>query len=155
MPPADDRYRVSEGSMTSAAEEPISLEPAGRARRFANYLIDFVAQLLLVFLLAVVSTIIWGESSMAWIETTPDILLGVAMMFAYYVPMESLTGRTVGKFITRTIVVDEEGRRPTFGQVFGRTLARLIPFEAFTFFNSEARGLHDSLPKTYVVIKRQ
>jgi len=154
MSATDDRYRVSEGSMTSLPEEPISLDPAGRGRRFANYLIDTVAQVLLVAVLSAVSVVIWGESSLAWMETTPDIVFGLGMMFLYYVPMEGLTGRTIGKFITRTVVVDEEGQRPSLGQVLGRTLARIVPFEAFSFFSSDARGWHDSWPRTYVVIKR-
>jgi uncharacterized RDD family membrane protein YckC len=65
-----------------------------------------------------------------------------------------MTGRTLGKLITRTSVVDAEGRRPTFKQVLGRTFSRIIPFEPFSFFGKDARGWHDSMSNTFVVVKR-
>ena len=76
----------------------------------------------------------------------------------YYVPMEGLFGFTVGKLVTGTRVVNAQGGRPTWGQAFGRTLCRLIPFEPFSLFFSkdgEVRGWHDSVPKTWVVRRRR
>jgi uncharacterized RDD family membrane protein YckC len=150
----DDRYQVSEASMANAAEEPISVEPVGRGRRFANYLIDIISQLLLVFVLSTCAVLVWGEQWLAWLEKMPDIVLGIAMTLLYYLPTEGLSGRTVGKLITGTVVVDGEGRRPTFKQVAGRTFARLIPFEIFSIFGQDMRAWHDSMPDTYVVMKR-
>ena len=56
---------------------------------------------------------------------------------------------TPGKCATNTVIVNEAGNRPNFGQILGRTFARLIPFDALSFFS--ARGWHDSLSGTYVV----
>jgi uncharacterized RDD family membrane protein YckC len=53
--------------------------------------------------------------------------------------------------ITGCKVVNEKGGRPSFGQILGRTFARLIPFEAFSFLGTTGRGLHDSVAKTFVV----
>ena len=47
---------------------------------------------------------------------------------------------------------DENGTKPRFGQVIGRTLCRFVPFEAFSFFGE--RGWHDKIPKTRVVMAR-
>jgi uncharacterized RDD family membrane protein YckC len=78
-------------------------------------------------------------------------LFSMIIILAYYVPQEALYGRTLGKLATGTKVVDENGGKPSFKQVLGRTFSRFIPFEAFTFFASDARGLHDKLPRTFVV----
>lgn len=78
----------------------------------------------------------------------------LAVYLAYFVVMETIFQRTLAKLLTGTIVVTKSGTRPSFGQVLGRSLARLIPFEALTFlFDEHPVGWHDSLSKTRVVIK--
>ena len=140
--------------MAPGAEEAIAIEPVGRGRRLANYLIDLLAQIVAVIAVFVVVGLIGGEESLVWIEAVPDFVFGFLLSLAYYVPFEALTGRSVGKLITGTVVVNEDGHRPTLGQVFGRTFARIIPFEPFSFFRADARGWHDTMSKTYVVMKR-
>ena len=59
--------------------------------------------------------------------------------------------------VRRLPVVNEDGGRPRWGQVVGRTFARLIPLEPFSVLFSnhkKRRGWHDSLSKTYVVRRR-
>lgn len=93
----------------------------------------------------------WGDPGLAALEKVPDIVLGIVIMLAYYIPLETLSGRTIGKLITGTKVVSEEGRIPSFSAVMKRTLSRFIPFEAFSFLGKDPRGWHDTLSKTYVV----
>lgn len=96
-----------------------------------------------------------GEAAVAKLQNVGmQYLLGLILMLAYYVPLEAMFGRTLGKLVTGTKVVDENGNPPTWGKAFGRTLCRFIPFEAFSFFMADARGWHDSIPKTYVVKTR-
>ena len=85
-----------------------------------------------------------------------DYGIGIAAMLLYYIPMESIFGFTIGKLVTGTRVVTEDGGKPRWGQIVGRTFARFIPFEPFSllFSSEERRGWHDSLPKLYVVRKR-
>ena len=47
----------------------------------------------------------------------------------YYLVLEGLWGRTVGKFLTGIRVVTDTGGRAGFGRIFGRTLLR--PLDAF------------------------
>jgi uncharacterized RDD family membrane protein YckC len=71
---------------------------------------------------------------------------------AYFLATEGLFQRSLAKFLTGTIVVDTEGRRPTFKQTLGRSFACLIPFEPFSFLGgSNPVGWHDSLSGTRVV----
>ncbi|WP_188465193.1 RDD family protein [Bizionia arctica] len=69
----------------------------------------------------------------------------------YYVLFESLTNRTLGKIITGTIVINSlTFKKPSLGQIFGRSFSRLIPFDFISFISSKPRGWHDSIPNTMV-----
>lgn len=130
---------------------PLRIEPAGQGRRLANLVIDQVVQIVIGLVLGVLAAIFGGEEFVEKLDRIPDMLLGVAILLPYYIVCEATIGRTLGKLVTGTRVVDESGRPPTFKQVVIRSLCRLIPFEAFTFLDSPPRGLHDRLAKTYVV----
>lgn len=80
----------------------------------------------------------------------PTSVLIIAMFRTiYYFTFEAFFGLTIGKILSRSKVVDEEGKKPTATTIIGRTLLRLIPFEALTFFMP--RGLHDRSSNTFVV----
>ncbi len=79
-------------------------------------------------------------------------VLGIILSFFYFFISESLWGRTPAKFITKTMVVRAGGGPLTTSQVLGRTAARFIPLEAFSFiFSHHPVGWHDSLSATRVV----
>ena len=78
-------------------------------------------------------------------------MLELPFLILYYLFFESIFQSTPGKALTNTIVVNDNGQRPRFIQLLGRTFGRLIPFDALSFFGNDARGWHDSLPGTYVV----
>lgn len=140
---------------TDLSNEPIPIKaavvPAGRGLRLANLIIDYFAQSALGFVIGFMVVAIGGAQGAAFLEATPNIVLGIAILAVYYLAFEATTSRTLGKLITGTKVVNEDGDAPSFGQFLGRTLARLIPFEAFSFLGKVPRGWHDSLSKTYVV----
>lgn len=121
---------------------------AGGGKRFANYIIDIIMYLILVFVIGIVAGGVLGLS-----EREIDTLsrFSFLIFLFYYWVMESLTGKTVGKYITRTRVVKEDGSHPNGANILGRTICRLIPFEAFSFLGSPGKGWHDSIPKIYVI----
>lgn len=145
-------------------QERLEIEPAGRWRRFFNLLIDYACfSLLMMLVLVPYATWLYLDGGDAALEVLdePNLLrdygVGIGAMLLYYIPLEGFFGFTVGKLITGTRVVNEDGGRPRWGQIVGRTFARLIPFEPFSVLFSnhkERRGWHDSLPKTYVVRRR-
>ena len=128
--------------------------PVGQGARFANLIIDYLAQFAIGFVLGIIIVVIGGEQGAAFLEETPGFLIGIPILVAYYFVLEATTSRTLGKLITGTKVVNQDGGTPTLGQIVGRTLCRLIPFEAFSFFGTPPRGWHDSIPKTFVVKTR-
>ncbi|KRC03703.1 hypothetical protein ASE26_02400 [Duganella sp. Root198D2] len=80
---------------------------------------------------------------------------GVYIIFyvAYYVALEVLFGRTVGKLLTGTRVVTSEGQALSIPTALLRTFCRLIPLEPMSFSLGET-WWHDSLSRTQVVRTR-
>ncbi|MBI3234974.1 MAG: RDD family protein [Bacteroidetes bacterium] len=66
----------------------------------------------------------------------------------YIFLMEVTLQTTLGKILTRTKVFTPEGYKPTPGQIFKRTILRLMPFEAFTFLTGY--NFHDRFSDTIV-----
>jgi uncharacterized RDD family membrane protein YckC len=133
---------------------------ATQGQRFLNYLIDFVAQYAisaLVGVLAVLLSELLDINFLAnWISemnTLEQYLFGAFILLIYYGVFETLLARTIGKFITKTIVVLEDGTKPDSATILKRTLCRFIPFEQFSFFGINTRGWHDTISDTYVVRK--
>lgn len=88
----------------------------------------------------------------------PDAALGNAMYqrllpvwlllaAAYFPVCETLTGKTLGKLATRTIVVDADGNLPGWGKSIVRTLFRLIEVNPFLMGGIPA-GIATSVSKT-------
>jgi uncharacterized RDD family membrane protein YckC len=73
--------------------------------------------------------------------------------FGYYTMMEyNFKGKTIAKMLTKTAVVQTDGKPITFVQAFERTFIRLIPFEPLSiFFNDNKLCWHDVHSGTVVV----
>lgn len=135
-------------------EENIDLTKniASKGTRFGNLFLDQLffgipSSLLVNFL-------IYGD--LAGDPSSPEEaiinpLISWLLYVGYYIFMESVYGKTIGKMITGTKVIDENGGKPSLGQIVGRSFARLIPFEAFSFLGEKGIGWHDSLSKTLVI----
>lgn len=76
-------------------------------------------------------------------------LIMMASTFFYYILMEGISGQTLGKMITRTVVVNRYGEKPLWGEILVRTLCRFIPFDALSFI-PHGIGWHDRISQTYV-----
>lgn len=63
--------------------------------------------------------------------------------FLYYFVFEALFGRTLGELITRTKVIDRQGRKPTPRVIALRTLCRLAPFEPLSACQASQTCWHD------------
>lgn len=82
------------------------------------------------------------------------LLMVFFVPYVYYSLMEFLGGRTIGKYLTRTKVVDSNGLAPKFGVVLLRSLVRLVPFDFVSAFFSSRRMWHDSWTNTFVIKTR-
>ena len=152
--PRDNNSTAPVDSYSSQPTVTGDLTPAPRGMRFANCLIDQFALAGLSFAIGIALVAVAGEKGLELLDEPIGTLLSFASFVFCYFVMELVFGRTVGKIVTGTKVVRADGSRPSAGQIIGRTLSRIIPFEAFSFFSSPCVGWHDSLSGTRVVKTR-
>lgn len=138
---------------TDAPPGPQAAQPhygdASLGQRFANVVLDYFGVMMFAAVIGFVSAVVVGPDAL---DEIPDQLFGIGAMTAYYVLLEGLTGRTLGKLVTRTRVIGEDDEKPTWPRILGRSLARFVPFEMFSFLGGdEPRGWHDRWSRTRVV----
>jgi uncharacterized RDD family membrane protein YckC len=145
---------------------PVRVIPAGRRlamrmdagsiifRRWAGCWIDFIALVLVAapFLLLGV-----GSASRAGAA----MVLALLAVLAYFPVTEGIWGRSLGKLLTGTIVVNAEGDPPGVLRAIVRTLFRLIevnpflvgglPAGLFVINTKHCQRLGDMVAGTYVV----
>jgi uncharacterized RDD family membrane protein YckC len=148
----DDIYQPPKSDTNIETES--ELKRVGKGVRFLNYIIDYVIQVVAIVGITELVLISGNEKIYQTFQNTPDLLFGSIVTLIYYLSMEMSLGRTVGKMVTGTKVVNEDGNTASAGQILGRTFCRFVPFEAFSFLGEEVRGWHDSWSNTYVVRSR-
>ena len=160
-------YNTTPPGETGLADElnAYQLIPATQGQRFLNWLID---NLFMRFALSVVTSRLVGEllvrffpdfaMRLAYEQNTFDVLVanylfGFFNYLIYYTFCEkAFRGYTLGKLITGTRAVRDDGQELSLKDALLRSLSRLVPFEAFSGFGD--RPWHDSWTKTTVVKTR-
>ena len=144
-----------------ATQDDSRREDASNTKRFLNYLIDRVAiiggfaGLFFIGGLLENAGIVSGVTEFAGeIGGITDLILTAIGAVLYYTFFEGVFGRTLGKLITGTKVIDLNGKRPAFATILGRSFVRIVPFEPFSFLGSD-RGWHDRWSDTRVVDMRK
>jgi uncharacterized RDD family membrane protein YckC len=132
---------------------------ASGGQRFLNYILDFIFVTIIFVLICLFLGILIGLFGLDGLKNAMDgmgdsgwNLVLVVIYLSYFFITEGIFGRSIGKLITGTVLVDENGEKPDFGTVVKRSFCRLIPFDNFSFLGS--RGWHDSISDTYVVNKK-
>ncbi|WP_300568170.1 RDD family protein [Flavobacterium sp.] len=133
---------------------------ATQGQRFVNFTIDMIMRYVIIFgiglIIAIIAKITDNYEIVLWMTSIgqfEEYLLGFIILLIYYTTMETLLSRSIGKYITKTIVVMGDGSKPDLGTIFKRTLCRFIPFDGLSYFGGDHRGWHDSISDTYVVNK--
>ncbi len=145
----DNIYQTPKANLAVEADYS-SYDLATTGQRFSNMLIDTVMYLIFSMIVGVILGVLGFYESL---KEMNDTLFGLILMTVYFLPQEAIWGRTIGKLVTKTKVVSIDGKNVTFLKALGRTVCRIIPFEAFTFLGGDGHphGLHDKLPKTKVI----
>jgi len=115
-------------------------EPVPVNKRVINYLVDS---------LSIALIIVFFQSF--GIEILGNVFQIYLLFYTYFFFMEAAFGQTIGKFVTRTKVVDLNGEKPTLGRIALRSICRFIPFDPISFLFQDRVFWHDSLSKTRVV----
>ena len=135
----------------------IKFKETSKNKRFLNSLIDTIIYYLLLFALSIVFGAGLGLSGNVEVledENTINIfsyLLSFLIYFLYYSVFEYYSkGKTVGKYITKSRALREDGLIIDFSECALRSICRFIPFNGLSFLGSN-RGWHDRFSKTMVV----
>ena len=135
---------------------------ATQGQRILNLLLDFL--FIYIIILSVATSIVLiadvgnAFSVSDWVETLSwNAILGYGLLivFMYYFLTEVYFARTLAKLVTRTIVVKNDGTKPSIQMIFIRTVCRFLPLEWLTFLGSIPWGWHDRFSGTYVVQKKK
>jgi uncharacterized RDD family membrane protein YckC len=146
-------------------EDIIEYNQATQGQRFLNWLID---NLFMRFALSYVTGYVVGYL-LAYIA--PDLLLSIAYGnrgFEYYLlalilgyfnyllyytfSEAAFKGYTLGKLLTGTKAIRNDGSNITFKDALLRSLCRIVPFEVFSGLGDEP--WHDTWTKTTVIKTR-
>ncbi|HEV7781603.1 MAG TPA: RDD family protein [Chitinophagaceae bacterium] len=149
-------------------DDHVEFTLASQGQRFLNLLIDVLLMrfllskatgyLLAYLLLAIAPDFLTElayevEGEKSWRFWVASIALGYINYLIYYTICEkAFKGYTLGKLITGTRAIREDGQELSFKDTLLRTLCRMIPFEVFSGFG--ARPWHDTITKTMVVKSR-
>lgn len=143
----DERELLDQGLYRHEA----MLVEASKNKRFVNYLIDYV--MVIIF-----GMIILGFAAVTGIYDLDaeyflvDEIVGILAYFGYYLVIENtLRGQSIGKLLTKSRAVGEDGSEVTFKQVLWRSLSRLVPFEQLSFIGEHSKGWHDKWSGTIVI----
>ena len=134
---------------------------ASTGQRFVNYLIDLiiydvVVRFVIDPLVASGNYFIYSQ----FYNTTVLILINQVFFFVLYTSYMFLLetifkGRSIGKFVTGTRAVNEDGSYISTKTALLRSLCRIVPFEPLSALGSLPRPWHDRWTHTYVVDEKK
>lgn len=125
---------------------------AGTGKRFLNYLIDIIIFNTIVRI--VKSMFFYSTSTLYAYNPYANILLNLLISYIcfvvlYFLSESAFKGRTIGKFMTGTKAVNENGTEMQPKTILIRNLCRIVPFEPLSAFGGHP--WHDQWSKTYVI----
>lgn len=161
----ENTVQPEESGLANELNQYIQFSQATQGQRFVNWLVD---NLLMRFGLSYLTGTIVGfgmaklfpDYTMRVVYSSDQsdlILIGFIIVIfnylVYYTFCEKVfKGYTLGKAISGTRAIRDDGHELTIKDAFLRTLSRLVPFEVFSGFAD--RPWHDSWTKTTVVKAR-
>ena len=158
----ENSYATPEQSENILDGADYSLQRAGAGRRLANYLIDLIVWIVALFIYVTRSA---AASPAAFDRYDNGDSVGVRMTVNFWgaliyvcimTLMEALSkGKSLGKLITSTRAVNEDGSNISFKTALLRSLSRIVPFEAFSALGNPSNPWHDRWTKTYVIDERK
>ncbi|TAE83574.1 MAG: RDD family protein [Bacteroidetes bacterium] len=124
--------------------------------RFGHFIIDLIAfQIVIYFTDYLLLMLVSLLSHNIHVLITLGLISRIVLLLLYpalYAFCEYKWQKTPGKFLTKTLVIDEYGNKPGLRTIVLRSLIRLVPFEPFSCLSDTySRGWHDRWSNTWVV----
>jgi len=134
---------------------------AGAGQRFANYIIDLIVYDLLVRF--IIDPMVASGNNIIYAQIqSPAFLLFLNQVFffvvytSYMFLLETIfKGKSIGKFVTGTKAVNEDGTIISAKTALLRSLSRIIPFEPFSALGNPSRPWHDRWTHTFVINEKK
>jgi uncharacterized RDD family membrane protein YckC len=140
-------------------DDELNFRRASTGTRFANHLIDTICFWVLVYLLNAVGLYPYIRHTYQSLQDMQDYrflarlengLVDVVLLVLFYTVIEGATkGKTLGKVVTLTKVVKENGQPIEWKDAFRRSLSRIVPFEPLSTFGGFP--WHDRWTRTVVI----
>lgn len=151
----ENSYQTPDQSQDLLADT-ISLNQASRGKRFANYLIDLIVFYIIAIIIFAILAVTGVTGDLFQNETPAvnllDRLMTMIILGILWGSTEALfKGKTLGKAITGTRAVNEDGTPISAQTAFLRGFSRIVPFEAFSAFGDPSYPWHDRWTHTYVI----
>lgn len=127
--------------------------------RFGHFFIDLIfIQILFILhniiMIGVIS--LFENNNTVEIITLIFQITLILLIPSYYILCEYKWQQTIGKLLTKTVVIDEYGNKPDLSTILLRSLIRLVPLEAISCYGDKfSHGWHDRWSKTWVVSKEE
>lgn len=140
------------------AAPAVELVQASSGKRFANYLIDYVFFILIIFFWGVILGIVSPETAqqLGDINGFADRILSLCLYAIVMGLIEGIfKGKSIGKLITGTRAVNEDGSDITFGKALVRGLVRAVPFNGLSALGTPCYPWHDKWTDTYVIDEKE
>ena len=128
----------------STEEKEFEAKKVNSVTRFLNFIIDTIVWFIIV---AILTNALDANDPM---QMAVGYFIFFASYIGYYALMETKYQKTIGKWITKTKVVNKNGTKPEGGAILRRTFCRLIPFDRISFLFTP-NGFHDRLSDTTVI----
>lgn len=151
-----------------AEQELLNYELASKGQRFLNYLVDalfinYVLELAtgkaIASLFGTIAAtdeegLLYSDYWGTYLAAT--LIVTILNSFLYYAVCEkAFKGKTLGKLLTGTRAIRDDGQELTWKDTMLRSISRWVPFEALSiFFRNDGRMWHDAWIKTSVVKSR-
>lgn len=128
---------------------------AGLGKRILGGIIDII--ILVIF--AIICSLLFGTNvNGTYTVTGIPAFVEFLVVILYYIVLDATTGKTIGKYIVKTKVVNAQGGKISWGQSIGRNLMRIID-GLFIYLvaviaiaaSKDKQRLGDMVAKTYVV----
>ena len=124
------------------------MKETAKSKRLLNFVID-------ITVIAILMEITFRLENTLEYKTPIKTLRVIIVLGGYYIPMEYFFGKTVGKFITKSKVVNRDGTRISIKTSIIRYLCRWIPFEFISLaLGNDAKAWHDVISETVVINQR-
>ena len=157
---------LPEEQQTDLFDSHIEYTNASQGSRFLNFLIDnlfmryalsYVTGYIIGYLLALIApgflTWIANEGESSWSFILLALIIGYFNYIVYYTFCEfAFKGYTLGKLITGTKAIRNDGDTLTFRDAILRSLSRVVPFEPLSIFGGTL--WHDRWTNTTVIKAR-